>query len=60
MKSFEKFCRTALEVLVSICAILILVVMPFYFQEGYSHIGTDKSYFFRSGILRMSKLILPV
>lgn len=60
MKSMEKVCRTVLSVLVSICAILILVVMPFYFQEGYTHIGTDKSYFFRTGIVRMGKLILPV
>lgn len=60
MKSFEHFCRTVLSVLVSICAILILTVMPFYFQEGYAHIGTDKSYFFRTGIVRMGKLILPV
>ncbi len=60
MKSFETFCRTILSVLVSLCAILILAVMPFYFQEGYAHIGTDKSYFFRTGIVRMGKLILPV
>lgn len=60
MESVCNFCRTILSVLVSICAILILVVMPFYFQEGYTHIGTDKSYFFRTGIVRMAKLLLPV
>lgn len=60
IKSIGNFCQTILSVLVSICAILILMVMPFYFQEGYTHIGTDKSYFFRTGIMGMAKLILPV
>ncbi len=27
--------------------ILMLVVFPFYFEEGYAHIGTDKSVFYR-------------
>ena len=60
IKVIGNFCRTILSVLVSICSILILMVMPFYFQEGYTHIGTDKSYFFRTGIVRMAKPILPV
>ena len=60
IKVIGNFCRTILSVLVSICSILILMVMPFYFQEGYTHIGTDKSYFFRPGIVRMAKPILPM
>lgn len=49
-----------LRVLTGISIILILIVMPFYFQEGYNHIGSDKSYFFRTGAVKMGKLILPV
>lgn len=50
----------AMRVLTGIIILLILAVMPFYFQEGYSHIGSDKSYFFRIGAVRLGKLILPV
>lgn len=39
---------------------LILVVMPLYFQEGYVHIGSDKSYLLRSGGVRLGKIMLPV
>ncbi len=59
-RTIGNFFAGILTVLSSVCAILILVVMPFYFQEGYTHIGTDKSYFFRTGTVRLGKLILPV
>jgi hypothetical protein len=32
---------------------LILLVLPFYFQDGFSHIGSDKSYFFRNVTFRL-------
>lgn len=45
--------------LVSIYTILILVVLPLYFEEGYTHIGTDKSTFFRKSAIVMSRIIGP-
>ena len=54
------FFKWILEVFTSITIISIFVVMPFYFQEGFTHIGSDKSYFFRTGAIRLGRLILPV
>lgn len=39
---------------------LILVVLPLYFQEGYVHIGSDKSYLFRTAGANLGKFLLPV
>lgn len=49
-----------LMILVWIAAALVLAVLPFYFQDGYTHIGSDKSYFFRSGCVKLGRLLLPV
>ena len=59
-ESINRHLTWLLRVLVSISIILVLAVMPFYFQEGFTHIGSDKSYFYRVGTVRMSRLILPV
>jgi len=47
------------DIIISIYMLLILVVLPFYFEEGYAHIGTDKAMFFRGIILRFSWVVLP-
>ena len=39
--------------------LLMVVVLPFYCEDGYRHIGTDKSVFFRTWSGRMAKLLLP-
>ena len=59
-ESIDRLLAGGLKVLVSIIIILVLAVMPFYFQEGFTHIGSDKSYFYRMGTVRMGWLILPV
>lgn len=43
-----------------LCGGLILVIMPFYFRQGYTSIGSDKSYFLRTGCRTLYKVILPV
>lgn len=45
---------------ISIYMLLILVVMPFYNEEGYSHIGTDKYTFLKNSSLYMGYILLPV
>lgn len=47
---------------VAICAyiLLILVVMPLYHQEGYTHIGTDKARFFADVSTGTAKIVLPL
>lgn len=48
------------DIAISIYMLLILVVLPFHFEEGYAHIGTDKAMFFREIILRFSWVVLPL
>lgn len=60
LPSVCRFLAGILRILTGILIILILVIMPFYFQEGYGHIGSDKSYFFRTATVRLGKRILPV
>lgn len=59
-KIFQTFFADALDLAVSAYMFLILAVLPFYNQEGYAHIGTDKSYFFRQCSLKSAFVILPL
>lgn len=49
-----------LSLLVSIYMLLILVVQPLYSRQGFSHIGTDKAYFFQQCSMRVGFVLLPV
>lgn len=49
-----------LDIAVSLYMLLLIVVLPLYFQEGYTHIGTDKSTFFRECSTRMWYLMVPL
>ncbi|MBO5488251.1 MAG: hypothetical protein J5988_15220, partial [Eubacterium sp.] len=40
--------------------LLILVALPFYNEEGFTHIGTDKSMFFRACAVRCGWILVPV
>lgn len=59
-KSIQNFISEVLDWLIYIYMFLILAVMPLYFQKGFSHIGTDKSYFFRQCSQKFGILILPL
>ena len=52
--------RKGLDYIVCLYMLLIIVVMPFYFQEGYAHIGTDKHTFFRYCSLNIGKFMIPI
>lgn len=56
----QSFLAEALAWVICIYMLLILIVMPFYNQEGYVHIGTDKSYFFRQCGQKLAMVILPL
>lgn len=58
-KTLRLFLKTLIDYGLCIYLVLILAVMPFYNREGYSHIGTDKSYFFGNVIVRMGRILLP-
>ncbi len=55
-----KFFRYLLEGMIGIYAMLIIVVMPFYHEQGYAYIGTNKAMFFRTVAVNGMIFILPV
>lgn len=59
-ESIYAFFRYLLDLCICVYLLLILVVMPFYNEEGYAHIGTDKSTFFRKCTIYGGRLLLPI
>lgn len=55
-----RFLRGLLDYGICLYFILILAVMPFYFRDGYSHIGTDKAEFFCKVSAGFMCILLPV
>lgn len=55
-----KVMRTLLDAVICAYILLILGVMPFYNQEGYLHIGTDKSTFFRTVSTGAARAAIPL
>lgn len=60
VESFTLFARWLLGAGVSFYGILILGVLPLYFEQGYTKIGTNKATFFRAASVKMAYFILPV
>ncbi|MBQ7775084.1 MAG: O-antigen ligase family protein [Lachnospiraceae bacterium] len=60
LQDIRGFLAGVLDGLVSIYMLLIIVVMPFYFTDGYSKIGTNKYEFFYGVSSKMSWLVLPI
>lgn len=59
-ESFFFFVEYLLNGILIVYMLLILVVMPFYFTNGYASIGTDKANFFRQASLKTGMLLVPV
>lgn len=60
-EDLQRLLRTILDYIICIYLILMLAVFPFYNEEGYSHIGTDKSIFFcRLGVGTGKILTIPL
>ncbi len=61
----RRFLKIVIDYGICVYMILILAVMPLYNREGfytpnaYSHIGTDKSYFFNMVTVNMGKVLIP-
>lgn len=56
----REFLGYLLDLMLSIYLIMIVVVLPFYYQEGFLHIGTDKATVFRQINLTGAWFILPI
>lgn len=59
MKTFQFYLKTFIDYGLCVYLMLILAVMPFYNREGYSHIGSDKAYFFDNIISKTGWILLP-
>ena len=55
-----KVTRILLDAAICIYILMILAVMPFYNQEGYAHIGTDKSTFFQKVSTGAARITIPL
>ncbi len=57
--SLKQFFGYLLDWMICIYMFLIIVVMPFYNEQGYAYIGTNKAMFFRNISINGAKFILP-
>lgn len=53
----QRLTETILDYIICVYLILILAVFPFYNEEGYSHIGTDKAAFFCRVSVGLGKIL---
>lgn len=60
MTMLRKFLKKLIDYTVCVYLILIIAVMPFFNREGYSHIGTDKSYFFNTVSVYIGRALVPL
>lgn len=58
--TLQRYTHTLLDAAVCVFVLLILVAMPFYNQEGYAHIGTDKSSFFYKVSAGAGRIAVPL
>lgn len=59
LQDIQEVLASVLNVLISFYMLLIMVVMPFYFTDGYARIGTNKYEFLYSVSTKMGVLVLP-
>ena len=59
-QDIKQFLESILNGLVSIYMLLIMVIMPFYFTDGYTRIGTNKYEFFHGVSMKIGIITLPV
>lgn len=60
VNKLSRILKTVTDYGICIYLVLILGIMPYYNQEGYAHIGTDKARFFDTTIKYTGRLLLPV
>lgn len=56
----QKGARIVMDFILSAYFVLMTMVMPFYFQDGYAHIATDKAEFCGRVSIYMWRVLLPV
>ena len=59
-ETFHGWMRSFIDGLLCLYMILVLVGLPFYFQEGYTYIATRKTNFFSKNCMTLLKVLVPV
>lgn len=60
LQQIEAVLRDLLYIAITVYMVLIIAVMPFYNQEGYTHIGTDKYTFLKTTGIYGAYIIIPL
>lgn len=60
LEDIQELFQGILHVLVSLYMLLIIVVMPFYFTDGYARIGTNKYEFLYGATTKLGIFFVPV
>ena len=58
MISIRGWIRTLIDYFICAYIVVITAVLPFYSENGYSYIATEKSLFFRRVSIQMGKAVL--
>lgn len=58
-ESFYSFFQYLLNAVLWVYMFLMVVVLPFYFTQGYVYIGTDKAEFFGQWSARLGRIVVP-
>lgn len=59
-ESIRDWLRTLMDYFICVYMFMILAVLPFYFENGYSYIATEKGLFFRRLGVCMGKVMWPL
>lgn len=58
--TIQGWTRSIMDFILSAYLVLMTAVLPFYFQDGYAHIATDKAAFFARLSVLMWRVMIPV
>lgn len=59
-EAIRDWLRILMDYFICVYMLLILAVLPFYFEHGYSYIATEKGLFFRRLGVHMAKAMAPL
>ena len=55
----QEWSRFIIDVVICVCLVLMIAVMPFYFEDGYVHIATDKAVLCRRINRAVFRILIP-
>lgn len=58
--TIQRLSRLVMDFLICVYLVLMIVVMPLFFRDGYAHIATDKATFCRKISVHILQILIPV